>query len=147
MSWSRTSRRPPKPSVPEWSNERTGTRVLLEVPDPLVRDSLERDLAARGYQVLACGGPSLEPDEGVTCPVLRQERCPAVSGADVVVSTMSLTRPITRLIQRRVARYGHPPLILAAPEHVVDTHGDGMTPYQVFPVAPEAVARMVEAVT
>lgn len=147
MTWSRTRRRPPKPDVPAWPAERTGTRVLLEVSDPGVREGLERGLSAKGYQVLTCGGPDLDPDVGVTCPVLRQERCPAVSDADVVVSTLSLTRPVTRMIQRRIAREGRPPLILGAPQDVVASHGDGMTPHQVFPVGPDAVARLVDSVT
>lgn len=102
-------RRPDRTSEPpRWSAAWRRPRVLVEHVDPGVRDALVAGLCTRGYDVLACPGPvsgvRRPPvrDEGRACPLLEGEPCPAVDGADVVVTGLADT-PAGREIVRRIA--------------------------------------------
>ena len=72
-------------------------RVLIE--DPEEAESLESVEALRraGYAVAVCPGP-IEASPGVCyrCPLVAQEECALVDGADVVVSSLGLDRPEDR---------------------------------------------------
>lgn len=145
MGWRRpTPERTERSEAPTWAGEPVRTRILVEHPDPTVRDVLQRDLVAEGYEVLACGGPRPEDDRAASCPLLRQQPCPAVTGADVVVSGLSLTDHVSRIVLRRITRNSRPPLILAARAHDIDAHADGITPHHLFPVDAREVSRLVD---
>jgi hypothetical protein len=60
-------------------------RVLLEHEDPLAASHWALRLARRGYAVGICHGPH----DGAACPLVAGDGCPAVEGADVVVSALS----------------------------------------------------------
>lgn len=93
---------------PAWGPERTGRRVLFEHADGAVRGVMARELSQLGYDVRTCGGPR----DDVGCPVLRQQPCPAVEGADVVVTGL-LNDERGRFIARRIRQH-HPDLELIA---------------------------------
>jgi hypothetical protein len=67
-------------TTPTWRASRGMPRLLVAVPGA----TWHGGAAARraGCDVLACGGPRGSPTR---CPALRGERCPLVTGADVVV--------------------------------------------------------------
>lgn len=101
MSWLR--QRPRKSSPPpSWDEQARSRRVLVEHCDGAIRNVLKRELTELGYEVRTCGGPK----DGVSCPVLRQQTCPAVEGTDVVVTGL-LNDRLGRLIARRIRRH-HP---------------------------------------
>ena len=112
-------RRPQEPDrqeAPTWEEPVADTRrVLIEHPDPAAQDVLARGLEQHGYEVLTCGGPRAAGRTEVSCPLLRQEPCGAVDGADVVVSGLSPHTSTERLIIRRISQ-GHGPaqLVLEA---------------------------------
>ncbi len=143
MSWFDRRPEPVRRPVPEWPDAQVGTRVLVEHPDPTVRDVLERGLAARGIEVLTCAGPGPDGPDATSCPLLHQQRCPAVEGADVIASGLPLTRHVTRMILRHIAEGGHP-LIVEAPSQVLDERGAGITDLRLFPMDAGSLADTVE---
>jgi hypothetical protein len=84
------------------------------------RGILERRLKASGYDALSCAGPVDETNK-VSCPLLRQEPCPAVDGADAIVSGLDFRRDANRLVAARIAK-ARPdcPLLLDTPDHITD---------------------------
>lgn len=125
---------------PAWGPE-AGPRVLLEHRDVVVQDVLREALEGAGFDVRTCGGP-----EGRGCPVLRQEPCPAVEEADVVVSGLVGTT-LGRVIARRVRRR-HPdrPLLVEATEWLGEQLGDDVCTARIYPLLPEALCEAVAAV-
>lgn len=130
---------------PRWPDGAAGTRVLVEYPDPLVRDILERELRARGYQVLGCAGPRPDSEGGVSCPLLHQEHCPAVDGADVVINGLGLHKALTRIGLRRV-RAQHPglPVIVEAPQQAVEEHDGDLADAHLYPVTVERLTQLID---
>jgi hypothetical protein len=92
-------RRPVASSVPDWIATGPGVRVLVEHPDGAVRSVLEKRLGLLGYDVRTCAGPH----DGADCPLLKQQPCPAVDGADLVVTGL-VDDLCGRLILRRIRR-------------------------------------------
>lgn len=146
MRWHLRHRDPTTP-VPEWDGPPDGTRVLLEHPDPGVRGIVEDDLTAQGYEVLTCAGPGAAGESGTPCPVLRQETCPAVAGADVVVTGLPLQDARARLIVHRISRDDPDrPLIVEAPNQLVERYGHGAIEHHLFPLRMAPLSRMLDAV-
>jgi hypothetical protein len=106
MGWlRRTERAPTRVAAPEWPHDgRTGPRVLLEHPDPITRERLADGLRDRGFAVLTCAGPDPDGDARVSCPLLHQQACPGVSGADAIVSGLPVERDSHRMILLRASR-------------------------------------------
>ncbi len=97
----------------EWPDATGKRRVLIENPDGADLWAHAEILRGAGYDVALCHGPSkpvermpwyrrrpgyfedaeqLQPDEERTlCPLVVEGRCPLVEGADVVVSTTTMT--------------------------------------------------------
>ena len=76
----------------EWPERTERSRVLVENPDRaelLAHATILRDA---GYDVAVCCGPRATSGEKGHCPLVDGERCSLVDGADVVVSTTSLSR-------------------------------------------------------
>lgn len=133
-------RRMPRMSAPTWGQERAGTRVLLEHPDGAVRTVVQDQLGKLGYDVLSCAGP----DGEVGCPLLRQQPCPAVEGADVVVTGLVneiAGRLITRRIQRRRPDV---PVVAEATEQLARQHDVLADVHLVNPVCSRELLRTVQ---
>lgn len=122
-----------------------GTRVLVEHADPVVGDILERELRARGYEVLTCAGPRPDAEDAVSCPLLHQEHCPAIDDADIVVNGLGLQDVNTRMMLRR-ARTQHPdlPVIVQAPDSIVEDHDGDLADAHLYPMAVERVVRLID---
>lgn len=112
------------PGAPQWPNgDRSGAlRVLVEHAEPATRHSIARGLQAHGYEVVECGGPDADgPDPVGHCPVLSNEACPAVNGADVIVSGFNVGAEREGLIVRRIAESpGSPPMLVEATDWQVE---------------------------
>lgn len=141
----RRSRRPQRTEPPHWPDGRGGVRVLVEHSDPVIRDILERGLGDRGYEVLGCAGPRPDVDGAVSCPLLHQEHCPAIDGADIVVNGLRLETVITRMGLRR-ARTQRPelPFIVEAPEWVVEEHDGELTDAFLYPLTIGWLTRLID---
>jgi hypothetical protein len=145
MGWFTTARRTTeRRAAPTWSDDRRGTRILVEHADPTIRDVLRRDLEARGFDVLTCAGPGPDGAEAASCPLLHQERCPAVDGADLVASGLSLTSHVTHMVLRRIADQGTPPLVVEVPHQTAERIGAGIADRHLFPMRADAIARIAE---
>ena len=135
-------RRPQEPArrqAPAWEQRvgDTRPRVLIEHPDPAAQDVLARGLRQHGYEVLTCGGPRAAGRTEVSCPLLRQEACGAIDGADVVISGLSPHTSTERLIMRRTSQGPEGPRVVleATPREtaaLLDAPADGhVTPLTV----------------
>lgn len=124
--WHR-SRQPPR-----WNGTAPRGRVLLEHPDARVREVIQRSLEEHGYRVVACGGPE-SPDGAMVCPVLRQEPCPAVEGADAVIAGLDLDDPSNRLLVDRIVQ-SRPdrPMIVASDLRVTTSSGGEIGPHHLY---------------
>jgi hypothetical protein len=139
--------RDPVATVPDWDGPHDTMRVLLEHPDPGIRSIVERDLTAQGYEVLTCAGPGAIGEPGTPCPVLRQETCPAVAGADVVVSGLPLHDARARLIVHRISRDDPDrPLIVEAPNQLIERYGHEAIEHHLFPLRMAPLSRMLHDV-
>lgn len=139
--WPRRRGGPSRP--PEWGTqvgpERAGRRVLFEHADGAVREVMARELSQLGYDVLTCGGPR----DAVGCPVLQQQPCPAVEGADVVVTGL-LNDERGRFIARRIRQH-HPDidLIAEATEWTAEQVDRPVANRRVFPLRSQSLAEMM----
>lgn len=128
---------------PAWTSGDAGRRVLIEHPDPDVRHVLGQQLTERGFSVLGCGGPS----EDGGCPILAQQPCPAVDGADIVVNGL-LGDTRGRVIARRIRR-SHPDkrIVVEATDWMaaqVDTGPDSdVATRRTYPLRTDAVCRLI----
>jgi len=89
---------------PSWLDVTTGrgkAQVLVEHPDPAVRDLLARGLTQHGYRTVTCAGPGTDQPRAL-CPLLADEPCPAVSGADAVVFGLDQRDPDSRRVLDRL---------------------------------------------
>lgn len=80
---------------PSWEHDspnRDRARVLVEHPDPATRELLARGLAQHGYRTVTCAGPRND-SRLRDCPLLVDEPCPAVSGADAVIFGLDRRNP------------------------------------------------------
>ena len=117
MVGSRKAERRDAEAVPRWPRFDDGhrPRVLIEHPDPLGQQVLADAFRERGYEALTCGGPSAHGATMTQCPVVMGDHCPAVDGADVVVSSLQAGQGVeARVIQGIVADPIGPPLLLEA---------------------------------
>lgn len=104
----------PGPRWPRFDDE-DRTRVLIEHPDPAGQRVLAEAFRARGYQALTCGGPQAAGVSVADCPMLTDGYCPAVDGADVVVSSLHIGRGLdARIVEGIVADPTGPPVLLEA---------------------------------
>ncbi len=78
--------------VPRWAplDDGDAPRVLIEHPDPAAQEVLASAFRDRGYDVLSCGGPRAQGMTEVHCPLLEEGACPAVDGADAVVTSLQV---------------------------------------------------------
>jgi hypothetical protein len=96
--------------------------VLVENPDGAYLSAQAAVLRAAGYEVATCVGPEEAGAAAVDCPLLAGRRCPLVDGADVVVSTSSLTG--CREILAAMSASDCPPVVLEAPPPSFDRYRD-----------------------
>lgn len=81
----RDRRRPP-----EWDGDGPRGRVLLEHPDPRVRELVAQRLGDHGYRVLTCAGPGRHGRDLLDCPLHQEASCPGLDGADAVIVALDL---------------------------------------------------------
>ena len=116
----------PGPRWPRFDEEDL-PRVLIEHPDPAGQRVLAEAFRERGYEALTCGGPQAAGVSVTDCPMLVDGHCPAVDGADVVVSSLHIGRGIeARIVEGIVADPTAPPVLLEASGwqlQQVDLHG------------------------
>lgn len=104
-------RRPWPPAWHHGAATRVRGQVLVEHPDPAVRDLLARGLARHGYRTVTCGGPGADERQG-PCPLLVGQACPAVAGADAVVFGLDRRDPDCRTVFEAVHELHDPQRIL-----------------------------------
>lgn len=129
---------------PAWGPEGTGKqRVLFEHQDGAVREVMARELSELGYEVRTCGGPR----DGIGCPVLQQQSCPAVEGADVVVTGL-LHDTRGRIIARRIRQH-HPEvdLIAEATDWAAEQIDVPVAQRRLYPLRSETLSEMMGAPT
>ncbi len=80
--------------------EPTLARVLIEHPGSLRSLELTEELRAAGYEVATCSGPRAALPR--PCPLLADERCPLVDGADVIVNGLHAEQDLVLERQRRM---------------------------------------------
>lgn len=140
-------REPARQMAPTWSSANGSPRVLVEHPDPMARGAAQRALEAGGYEVLTCGGPHPVGEPSRSCPVLPQQPCPAVRGADVVVSALARDQ-VSRMVTRRVVRDDpDQPVIVVAPQDIVDRHDPDVSAARLWPLDADGLLSMVDSLT
>lgn len=82
-------------------------RVLIEAEDGAEALARVRLLEAHGYDALWCPGP--HRSDGGDCPLVRGAACPLADEAEVVVSSLDLAQPGSRLVLQAMASE-HPEL-------------------------------------
>jgi DNA-binding response OmpR family regulator len=89
-------------------------RVLIEHPDESVGLELASILRTAGYAVAVCPGP----ERAEHCPLTGPEGCAVAHGADVVVSSLGVSRPEARevLVALRERCPATPIVVVASPE-------------------------------
>jgi DNA-binding NtrC family response regulator len=98
----------------QWPERRGEARVLVENPDGAEQWALHSILAAAGHDVAVCVGPNRA--RGVRCPLVEDGRCALAEGADVVLSSLSLSQLESREVIRALReRLPATPVIVAAP--------------------------------
>ena len=143
----RRHRDPERRPAPTWPQDvGSKPRVLIEHADPVARQVLADGLRARGYAAVTCGGPRAVGLAEVSCPVLRQQRCPGVDGADVVACGLPLASPLHGIIVRRIARNrGDRSLIVEGAAREVEEHlGEYRVDGIVAPLAVESLVLALE---
>jgi hypothetical protein len=103
--------------APTWPRFGDGEapRVLIEHPDPAAQRFLADAFRRRGFDTLTCGGPTAQGAASVSCPLLTEGACPAVDGADVVVSSLQVNQGYEgRVVRAIVEDPTAPPLLLEA---------------------------------
>ena len=95
-------------------------RAVVEDADPAGRRNAERELRRAGYEVLGCCGP--ETLARRRCPVEEGEACPAISDADLVITTLrDATGRLPRVLRRLRETHADVPTVVRAPAPVA--HG------------------------
>lgn len=138
------------PRPPQFSEDGSGPRVLVEHPDPVTLDAARRILTEAGNDVATCPGPRAGTPTttgGPGCPLLHGATCSAVTTADVIVTGLSLGQADESLVVSRLrAAAQDTPIILECPRPSAETHAEfthGMQ--RVFPLTSETLLRSVRA--
>lgn len=109
-------------AVPRFGSVRGGVpRVVVEECDPRLRDIAGSHLRRSGFEVALCGGP--ERLSRRRCPVEEGGGCPAIDGADVVVSSLRRDTPRhVAVVAGLRRRYPDTPLLIVAPPLIAYRH-------------------------
>lgn len=79
-----------------WPAAGDGPRVVVENEDPMWQWAATGLLEAAGYQVACCGGPHDLPNQ--QCPLVTDDRCPLIDGADLVINGLGIRDPANRAV-------------------------------------------------
>jgi hypothetical protein len=113
-------------------------RILIEDDRPALAISDFSMFERAGFDVAFCSGPG--PDEAA-CPLLRGERCPALSGADAVLHGLDPRLGVAQAIRRTLPST---PVVLR--QRRLDDGSDQAVPDGCLPLAPEcSVPGQIEA--
>lgn len=134
--WQRPSEPAPSPAA------RARGRVLIENPHGVIVEGYEAALRAAGFEVGSCAGPSAaEP-----CPLVTEQACPLVSGADVVVCGLDFAQPESRAVLTALrAHHGGAAVVVQVPDGQVADVAEQASGFRLVPASLGADA-LVEAV-
>jgi hypothetical protein len=137
---------PPLLHPEEWPGGTDKPRVLIENPDRAELWAHAEVLRKAGYEVALCSGPAASEEHGgrTQCPLVSEGHCPLVDGADVVVSTTSLTDG--REILATLTARGTPALAVEGTASELARDGDvlGDAVRLTLPVLPSQIVDAVE---
>ena len=126
-----------------WPDQRgDGARVAVECDDPDVASAAAAALTASGHEVAICVGP----DAHHRCPLLEQDRCSLVEGADVVVNLLGFGGDRRHRVLPRVRqRYPSTPIAAEASTAQRFTYRDLLASVFVIdaPARPDTLAESV----
>ena len=140
-----------------WPDAGERQRVLIENPDRAELWAQARILQEAGYEVATCGGP-WEPLGGphhltgradggrrTRCPLLELGHCPLAEGADLTISSTSLTDGAEIIAAHRSRRSA---ALIVEPSGPVDTEVDDVdgTVFMRLPVTGETLRGAVRRV-
>lgn len=113
-----------KPDVLEWPQHRSGrARVVIEEPDRAMQWALGQLLGEAGYETAFCPGP--EGLHGGRCPLVDRGECALAAGADVVISSLNLSKALNRDVVSALRQHmPDAPLVVEAPEPLVERNRD-----------------------
>lgn len=83
---------PPHP----WAAAGDAPRVVVENEDAMWQWAATEMLEAAGYEVACCGGPHHLPHQ--RCPLVTDDRCPLIDGADLVINGLGIDDPPNRAV-------------------------------------------------
>lgn len=125
---------------PRWTPTAGGRRVLIEHASAEVRDALTQELHERGFDTLSCAGPG----EQGRCPLLDQTVCPAVGGADAVVSGLADTGPGRVIACTIHYQYPDRPLLIEGTREMLRGLEPALREHGVYPLEAQDVADRIE---
>ncbi|MGQ0433184.1 MAG: hypothetical protein ACT452_12340 [Microthrixaceae bacterium] len=70
--------------------------MVVENEDAMWQWAATGRLEAAGYQVACCGGPHDLPNQ--QCPLVADDRCPLIDGADLVINGLGISDPANRAV-------------------------------------------------
>ena len=131
-----------------WPDRRGRARVLVENAGGAERLALNAILAGAGYDVSVCPGP--DTSRGLLCPLVEDGGCRLAQGADVVLNSLSLSRPESRDVVRCLrSQVPDTPVIVEVPTPRATRYADILEGCQVepFPMTSGRVRQAVSQVT
>jgi hypothetical protein len=107
-------------------------RVLIENPHGVLVDAYEDALRAAGFEVGSCAGPSAaEP-----CPLVTEEACPLVAGADVVVCGLDFDQPESRAVLDALrTHHGGAAVVVQVPDRQVGEVAPAAAGFRLVPAS------------
>ena len=128
-----------------WAPRTTKPRVLVENPDRAELLAHADILREAGYDVAVCTGPDVgRGGRACGCPLLEGERCTLVDGADVVVSTSSLSGSDD--ILAALHAQGSLPIVFEVSPPDLDRYGEA-APEAILLPQPVTAKSLLDAVT
>lgn len=105
-----------------WAEAGDGPRVVVENEDATWQWAATETLEAAGYEVACCGGPYHLPHQ--LCPLVTDDRCPLIDGADLVINGLGIGDPTNRavLTALRTQREQTPVLVEIGTTQLAELH-------------------------
>lgn len=121
---------------PRWTMASDGRRVLIEHASAEVRATLTQKLRERGFDTLSCAGPG----EHGHCPLVDQTVCPAVAGADAVVTGLADTGPGRVIACTIHYQYPDRPLLIEGTPEMLRGLEPALREHGIYPLEADDVA-------
>lgn len=119
-------------------------RVLIENADSGEAWVMQKLLTDAAYDVQTCGGPDCLKRH--RCPLVTEEKCSLVEGADVVVHGLNLERPDQAAVLQAI-RDRHPdtPVVVEVPTPIREKHANLLDGFTIVPM-PATRETLIDAV-